>query len=135
MNRINPLYIGMLLIFVLFFLVLKLENAKDELNFTKQSFNKTKKLAVDTSSLKNVYENKKFLKNSILSIISRPILRDSSIVKDISSSGIVISSDNMNLSSLNFLMSKVLNMPFNITILEIRRLSNTKSSLKMEIKW
>jgi len=47
----------------------------------------------------------------------------------------LLSSENMNVRSLNFLMSKVLNGTYDISELKIKRLSDEKASFIMEIKW
>lgn len=135
MNRINPLYLALLLIVILLLSIFKLNGAKVELSEAKENLKETTKLANDLSGLKDVYGNIKRTKSAILKILKNASLREASIVKNVKKSGIIISSKSMNLKALNYLLGKLFNGSYNITSLDVKKLSTTKVTLHMEIKW
>ena len=135
MNRINPLYVALLLIVVLLLSIFKLGSAKAELAVAKESFSETTKLANDLSGLKDVYGNQKKSKSAILKILRNPSLKQAKIIKNVKKSGIVISSKSMDVKALNYLLGKLFNGAYNIVALNVKKLSETKVSLHVEIKW
>lgn len=135
MNRLNPLHIGLLLIVILLFLSSKLIESKTEFLEAKNSYNETQKVAITLSALKKVYADKQRLKKSLYRILQLSSLRSADILKTTKKSEIILSSKSMEKKALNSLMGKILNANFNIKILKIKKLSDKKASLYMEIKW
>ena len=135
MNRLNPLHIGALLIVVLLFISSKLVESKNQLLEAKSSYQETQKVAIELSDLKKVYADKKRLKKSLYKILQLSSLRSANIVKTTKKSEIILSSKSMEKKALNSLLGKILNANFNIKILKIKKLSDKKASLYMEIKW
>ncbi|MBU1659433.1 hypothetical protein KKG72_10355 [bacterium] len=135
MNRVNPLYIGILLFVILIILLFKLSSAKDELFQAKESYTFTAKVAADLSGLKEVYGDKEQIKKSLAGILNLTSLKSASLEQKIKRSGLEISSSSMDIIALNLLMGKILNSSYNITALKIKKLSETKASLHMEITW
>ena len=135
MNRLNPLHIGALLIVVLLFISSKLVESKNQLLEAKISYQETQKVAIELSDLKKVYADKKRLKKSLYKILQLSSLRSANIVKTTKKSEIILSSKSMEKKALNSLLGKILNANFNIKILKIKKLSDKKASLYMEIKW
>jgi len=135
MNRLNPLYIGIFLLLLLVFSIIKLIDVKKELHEEKNLYEKTLKISLDTSALKKAFANKEREKREILHILSHPILKDANIKKEVTSSGIHISANNMDIKALNYFMGKILNATFNITMLKIRKINENKSTLEVKIKW
>ena len=135
MNQINPLQIGALLVAIIAFLFFKLHGIKDELVEATASYKMSEKLAVDVSSLKSVYANKKKTKNAINRILAQGSLRAASLDVKRNKKSIKISSKSIETKALNSLMGKILNGSYNITNLKIKKLSETKASLEMEIQW
>lgn len=135
MNQVNPLHLAGLLLIVLMFLFFKLDGVKEEIAAAKSEFLVSQSLAVDLNALKSVYADKKKTKKSLERILGQRsivaaklhIKRDKKFVK--------ISSQSIDAVVLNSLMGKILNGSFNIATLKIKRLSDTKASLEMEIKW
>ncbi len=125
MNRINPLYVGFLLLALLLFLSFKLSSAKLELAQAKEDYKESAKLSSKLSELKKIY-NKEFKLAS---------LKSNSLVQKKNKSGVIISSSSLDAKTLNALMGKLLNGAYNITTLKIKKLSDTKVSLHLEIKW
>jgi len=135
MNRVNPLYVGVFLVFVLIMLSYKLSNVKNELQDAKDAYKETSKLATDLTSLKDVYNNKKSLQKSLQRVLSNPILKPALIQQDVKKNSTTIISLAMDIKALNFLMGKILNGTYNISSFKVKKLSDTKVSLDMEIKW
>jgi len=135
MNQINPLQIGALLVVVIAFLFFKLHGVKAELVEATESYKMSEKLAVEVSSLKSVYANKKKTKNAINRILAQGSLRAAALDIKRNKKSIKISSKSIETKALNSLMGKILNGSYNVTTLKIKRLSETKASLDMEIQW
>ena len=135
MNQINPIYFGLLLVVFLFLSVFKLNEQRDSLTEAKQTYKTTQKLTSQLKDLKNVYANKAKIKKEMQRILNNPVLRASKVVQKFKKTGVKINSESMDLNALNKLMGKILNASYNISSLKIKRLSDTKVSLSMEIKW
>ncbi|WP_297432163.1 hypothetical protein [Sulfurimonas sp.] len=135
MNRVNPLHIIILLIVLLAFVMLKLNAAKEELVDTKSSYNQTVVLADKIKGLKSSYFNKTKVQRTINKILRSSILRASNITEKVTNSSILLTSKNMNIRSLNFLLGKILNGNYIVSELQIKQLSDKKASLQLEIKW
>ena len=135
MNQINPLQIGALLVVLIAFLFFKLHGVKAELVEANASYKMSEKLAVEVSSLKSVYANKKKTKNAINRILAHGSLKTAALDVKRNKKSIKISSKSIETKALNSLMGKILNGSYNVTNLKIKRLSETKASLEMEIQW
>lgn len=135
MNQINPLHIGGLLLVLLTFVIFNLSSLKKELIESKSSYRVSEKIAVELKSLKDVYANKKQIKASINRILSQPLLKQAKLIVQKSKTSVTISSKRIDTKALNALMAKILNASYDITRLKIKKLSETKASLDMEIKW
>lgn len=135
MNRINPLYIWMLLFIITLFLAFKLTKKQDELSKVKEAYSETFKLSSQLSELKKSYADDKKIKSSLEKILKTAVLKDAKLNQKIKNSSVVISSQNIDINTLNYLMSKLLNSSYNITELKIKHLNNTKASLYVEVSW
>ncbi len=135
MNQINPLHIGGLLLTLLAFLMFQLSGVKTELTEAKSEFEKSEKVAVDLSSLKAVYANKKRTKKALERILAQRSLHAAGLDIKRTKEFVKISSPSIDTRALNFLMGKILNGSYKISELKIKKLSETKASLLLEIKW
>jgi len=135
LNQINPIYLGLFLVVVLFLSVFKLDSQRISLNEERQNLKVTQKLVNELVALKDVYANKIKIKKELQRILNNPVLKASEIVKFFTNSSVKINSKSMDFNALNKLMGKILNASYNITSLKIKRLSDTKVSLSMVIKW
>ena len=135
MNRINPLYIGALLVLILGFMILKLSDVKEDYSDAKSEYKETFKIANELSGLKSVYANKAKTKKSLQKVLRNATLRASKVQTKSKKSGMSISAKSMDMKALNYLMGKVLNGTYQIDRLKIKQLSEHRVSLDMEIKW
>ena len=125
MNRINPLYIILLLILLFFVALFKLHSAKMQLLESEKSYKKSMQLTVELSGLKDAYSRRFILSPSVKNLVLQRKIKN----------GLIISSKNIDINSLNILMGKVINGTYNITKLNITRLNDTQASIYMELKW
>lgn len=135
MNQINPLHIGAILGVLLAFLFFTLSGIKADLVEEKSLYHESEKLALELSALKAVYADKKKIQNSLERLLAQGSLKSASLKIKKDKKSIQISSKSMDAKALNSLMSKILNGSYNVSELKIRRVSESKASLKMEIKW
>ena len=135
MNRINPLYIGISLSVLLIFVFFKLNSATDQYYDAKESYKETLLLANELNGLNKIYSNSSKTKKNLKKILRHSTLKKAEIKQKITKSSIKISSQSMNIQSLNFLMGKLLNGTYQIQSLKIKQLSELRVSLEMEIKW
>ena len=135
MNRINPLHIGALLLVVLLFSLFKLSSAKSDLVEVKAQFKETQELVTKLSGLKSVYADKKSVKKSLSRVLNLSSLRSVNIVQKSRKNGVTLSAASMDKNALNSLMGKLLNGAYQINSFKIKKLSDSKVSFEMEIKW
>ena len=134
MNRINPLYIVLLLVIVFVFVSLKLDSVQFELADIKDEYKKKASLTYKVSGLQSAYRNKKDIERSINLLLRFPAVKSANIETKIKNNSIVLSSKSIDKNVLNLLMGRLLNRTYNIHSLKIERLSETRVCFKMEIK-
>jgi len=135
MNRINPLYIGALLV-VFFILSIYLQKAaENELLEVKESYKQTQKIADELSGLKKAYANKEQSERSLKRLLSQSVLKSANFTTKYKKSSVELSSSSIDKKALNFLMGKLLNSTYDIRKMKIKRLSEQKAALELEIRW
>jgi len=125
MNRVNPFYLALLLVVVILLLVFKLSGARTDLAEAKNSVKETTKMATELSDLKKVYVKE----------MNLAVFNSKSLVKTTTKTGITIRAKEIDSKELNSIMGKLLNGAYNIKALKIKKISDTKASLYLEIKW
>lgn len=135
MNQINPLHIGALLLTVLLFMFFKLSSFQKELVEIQAEYKQSNKVATQLSTLDELYANSNKIKSSLERVLRQPSLKSADIKTSITKNSYKISSDSISAVALNSLMGKILNGSYNVTTLSIKRISQEKASLEMEIKW
>ena len=135
MNRLNPLHIIILLIVLLVFVMLKLNTVKEEMVDAKSSYKQITVLADKIKGLKSTYFNKNRVQRAINQILRNYTLKDAKIMKKVSDSSILLTSKNMKMHSLNFLLGKILNGDYIVSELQIKKIDDKTASLRLEIKW
>lgn len=135
MNRINPIHIIILLIVLLAFMIFKLGSARAELAEEKESYAKTVVLAQKIKGLKSSYFDKAKVQKEINKLLRRSTLRAANIEKKVTHSSMMLTSENMNIRSLNYLLGKILNGTYVVSELKIKRLSDKTAAMRLEIKW
>ena len=126
MNRINPLYVIILLVMVLIFAFVKLSSVKASMKVAQSEYASTLTLANELSGLKEAYTDEKALKK---------LLRTLHVEKKFTNSSVKLSSKSLNINELNRVMGKLLNGSYNISAMKIKKLSDDAVNFEMEIKW
>lgn len=135
MNRVNPFYVGALLVVLLIMSLYLLDSAKESLVESKKSFKETQKIANEIKGLKDTYANEAVIKKNIVRLLAHNSFKAAKIKADYKNSGVKISSNNMDKKALDLLMGKILNSSYDIRRLQIKRLSENVAQLEMEIRW
>jgi biopolymer transport protein ExbB/TolQ len=135
MNRINPLYVGPLLVVILLILFFKLSTLKEELRELKHSYKESEHLAQNLARLKKLYATQDKTKRSLKRILSQSSLKSANIEQKSSKKSLNISAKKMDAKALNSLMSKILNGSYQVAYLDIKKLNESEVSFEMEIKW
>lgn len=135
MSRVNPLYIVAALVVVFVFALMQLQATNEHLNEVKSEYSEVKSLASELVGLKRTYGDAKKSKKSIQRILRASAVKKADISSKFSKNGVKITAESLDKKALNYLMGKILNGAYNITNLKIERLSDTKASINMEIKW
>ncbi|MDD2789822.1 MAG: hypothetical protein PHU40_04040 [Sulfurimonas sp.] len=135
MNRLNPLYVGAGLLLLTLLLLLKLSSAKEELVLAQADYKETSLALNELSSLNSAYMGKEEVKKSLQRILSQSSLKSANIEQSIKANSLLLRSSSMDKDALSSLMGKLLNGAYDISSFEIKKLSENKASLEVEIKW
>lgn len=135
MNRINPLHIGAVLVVLVLFFAFKLSASKEELLLAQAEYKETSLALGELSSLSSAYMGKDEVKKSLQRILMQPSLKSANIEQSIKANSLLLRSSSMDKDALNSIMGKLLNGAYDIASFEIKKLSDTKASFEMEIKW
>lgn len=135
MNQINPLHVGALLVTVLLFMFFKLSSYQKELVAIQTEYKQSSKVATQLSTLDDIYANSTKIKSSLERLLRQPSLKSAEIKTSVGKNSYKISSDAISAAALNSLMGKILNGSYNVTALSIKKISQEKAKLEMEIKW
>lgn len=135
MNRINPLYVVVLLTILLALVLYKLDTAKSELEESKASFKTTQELARKLVALKDVYADGRQIKQSLQGILNDPALLSADIETKFKTASVSINAQSIDLKRLNLLLGKLLNAAYAVESMKLKSISETKAELQMEIRW
>jgi len=135
MNRINPIYIVVLLTILLSLMIYKLGASKSELEENKESFKTTQAIALKLVSLKDVYADNVKIKQSLQRILNDASLRSAGLKTKFKATALSISAQSVDLKTLNLLLNKILNGAYIVESMRIKSVSRTKADLQMEIRW
>jgi hypothetical protein len=135
MNRLNPLYVGAFLIFMLLFLTFKLSSVKEELTLAKEEYKETSLTLNELSSLSSTYLGKEEVKKSLQRILVQPSLKSANIQQKLKSNSIMLSGSSVDKEALNSLLGKLLNGAYDIASFNIKKLSENQASFEVEIQW
>ena len=134
MRQINPLYVILLIVVVLFVVLFKLMQTKTELHEAHNSFSRDKEMVHDIVDLRQSWNNPKSTKNTLTRILKSSQLRNAGIVKSVKRDQIELHGRSMDAKSASYLINRLLNDPFVIKSMKVRRLSKERASLDVEIR-
>ena len=133
MKQINPIYIIVLLIMTLAVVLFNLVHVKNKLHEAQNHFDQTKSMVHDIVDIQQNWDNKKQTKNSIRRILRSSILRKTNIVQQEKRGTIILHAGSLNSTTASYLLSRIMNEPFVIKSMKIRRLNKEYASIDMEI--
>ncbi len=134
MKQINPLYIILLLVVILFVVLFKLMQTKAELHEVHNSFYENKEMVHDIVNLRQSWDNQKATKNTLTRILKSSQLRNVGVVQRVKRDQIELHSSSLDAKSASYLINRLLNEPFVIKSMKIRRISKEHASLDVEIR-
>jgi len=133
MNKINPLYIIGLLLFLLILLVYKNGTLETKLQ-TQEIINKqTLKEAKEIASLKRAFKSANRNKTALNSILNHPQLKKYSVQKEVSKTSMSIKLENINKKAFDTLSSKLFNSTLKIDSFAFERMNENNISVEAEV--
>lgn len=132
MNKVNPLYLIMLLITILILTIYYYTNTKQAFQSNQTYFHQAKKIGLKTHALWHIYGDKKFIQSQIENILSQSSLH---VKTQKTENFIKISGNRLPYKQLNNFLSQILNYPFAVQKLKIIKNDNTHASISLEILW
>lgn len=135
MNKVNPLYIALLVLFFLGFSIFKLSQAKDTLQKEGEEFVKVEDMALRLDGVKKQYSQEKKLKAQLEKLVSALQAKGVVLQKEEKRNSIKFVSNEIGLYDLNSFVGKILNDSYQIKEFEIKKISDEKARFMMEIQW
>ncbi|SFV53986.1 hypothetical protein MNB_SM-7-996 [hydrothermal vent metagenome] len=132
MNRLNPLYILLLSIMVLFFGVYSVSKKQIELEDLQNEYKTKEDLALKLKALKSAYSVKR--KRELLRVLQSSRMKKSGIKYEQKGNILRIKGKSIDVSIANTLVSKLLNGTYNITNFLLKK-AKDGVDLEMEITW
>lgn len=132
--KINPLYVGLLLIATLTFVVYQLSASKTALRESKNALIKIETMAEEIDALKRTWDNPKASGAALQRLIAAPQLKSANIQTDKKRGLLVISSKKADLKATNYFFGKLFNGAHIVQKFDIKRLDDESVSFSVEIK-
>jgi len=133
MNKINPLYIIGLLLFLLILLVYKNGTLETKLQ-TQELINKqTLKEAKEIASLKRAFKSANRNRTALNSILNHPQIKKYSVQKEVSKTSMSIKLENINKKAFDTLSSKLFNSTLKIDSFAFERMNENNISVEAEV--
>jgi len=132
--KINPLYIGLLLVMALFFAVYQLDKSKQQLHDSKIALIKIEEMAQEIDALKQAWDNPKTVNAALNRILKAPQLKSANIQKVKKRGLIILTSKKANLKATNYFFVKLFNGAFILQKFNVKRLDDETLSFSVEIK-
>ena len=131
--KINPLYIGLLLIAALIFSVYQLEESQKQLHESKASLLKIEAMAEDIDALKRAWDTPKTTTTALNRLLKAPQLKSANIQKSKKRGLIVLKSKKANLKATNYFFVKLFNGAYRLKKFDVHRLDDESVSFSVEI--
>ena len=131
--KINPLYIGLLLIVALIFSVYQLGESKSQLHESKNSLLKIEAMAEEIDALKRAWDSPKSTTTALNRLLKAPQLKSANIQKSKKRGLIVLKSKKANLKATNYFFVKLFNGAYILKKFDVERLDDESVSFSVEI--
>ena len=133
MNRINPLYIILFLLLLLFLLVYKNASIKSKIQNQQKLNSKILSQAKEIDSLKRAFKNRKRDKTTFKSILSHPHIKRFVTQQSITDKKLSAKLDNLNKRAFDALSSKLFNSTLKIDSFSFKRLNEHNISVEFGV--
>jgi len=135
MNRVNPLYILLILVALLGLLLYQSTKLDSTITMQEKRLTQLKNRAKEIATLKNYWGDKRVQKRRVQALINSPIIKRF-IKKSINKKdGIKLSLANIDGVNANHIIDKIGNSFVKIGSLTIKKESKTKISMEVELKY
>ena len=132
--KMNPLYIGILLIMALIFAIYRLNESKTELHDSKIALAKIENMANEIDALKRSWDAPKATKKALERLLKSPALKSANIQKVKKRGLVILKSKKANLKATNYFFVKLFNGAYALEKFEIKRLNEESVSFSVEIR-
>ncbi len=134
MKQINPLYVAMLLLVLLVLVVVQLNKAKNEQYEAKENLKQTKEMAERIVALKKSWSDASQSNKNLQKLLRAPQLKASQIEQKKEGDKVILSSKNMDIAAVNYMVNKLLNGTFVLGAVKIVREENELFSFSVEVR-
>ncbi len=131
--KINPLYVGLLLIATLLFVVYQLSASKTALRESKNALIKIETMAEEIDALKRTWDNPKSSTAALERLVAAPQLKSANMQTNKKRGLLIISSKKADLKATNYFFSKLFNGAYELQKFDIKRLDDESVSFSVEI--
>ncbi len=132
-GRINPLYFLLLILVFVLFSTYRLEQAKDRLQEAQEDLKVTEELAIRLMAIKKAYDSKN--KEKLVRFLKSKQFQKSGIKIKNTAGSFGVEASSLDISRLNAILSRVFNGNYNVVGLRVKKRSDDKTELRLEIKW
>jgi hypothetical protein len=132
--KINPLYLGLLLVVALLFVIYQLGESKAQLRESKEALYKIEAMAEEIDALKRAWDNPKTTNSALNRILKAPQLKSANIQKKKKRGHIILSSKKADLKATNYFFVKLFNGAFVLEKFQVKRLDDESVSFSVEIR-
>ena len=131
--KINPLYLGLLLIVALIFSVYQLNQSKTQLHESKNTLVKVEAMAEEIDALKRAWDAPKSMTTTLNRLLKAPQLKSANIQKTKKRDRIILKSKKANLKATNYFFVKLFNGAYILDKFDVERLDDEPVSFSVEI--
>jgi len=132
--KINPLYIGLLLVIALIFSIYRLNESKIELHDNKIALVKIENMADEIDALKRAWDSPKTTTAALKRLLKSPALKSANIQKVKKRGVVILKSKKANLKATNYFFVKLFNGAYTLDKFEVKRLDEESVSFSVEIQ-
>lgn len=122
-----------LLVLILVFVMVKLDSASQAQNEALSDLAKTEKMAKRITTLKRVWDKPKATKKELSQLLKARPLKGAQIIRKNQRGAVSLKAKSLNTYQMGYLLSKLFNGTYIIKSYRLKRLSEEKASLEMEI--
>ena len=132
--KINPLYIGLLLVMALFFVIYQLDKSKNQLRESKVALHKIEAMAEEIDALKRTWDVPKSTTKAVNRLIKSSQLKTAKLQQTKKRGKVILKSKKANLKASNYFFVKLFNGAYILEKFEVKRLDEESVSFSVEIK-